>query len=104
MVLSNYQGRTFHNAGFLVHRYSRPIDGRTARRLDYRNGCYPPTLTPCASPSSRLLASWLTKSNVVNFRHTKQTQHPALQPVQLSREDHSRSPPNLQRVPLHILK
>ena len=83
---------------------SQPKDARTVRRLDHRNGFCAPTLTPRASPSWRLVARRMARSGVVNFRQTKQTQHSALQPVQLSREDHSRSPPNLQRVPLHILK
>jgi hypothetical protein len=34
----------------------------------------------------------------------KQTQHPALQPIQFSHENHWRSTSTLQRVPLHILK
>ena len=46
----------------------------------------------------------VTRSGVVDFRHPKQTQHATLQPAHLSSEDHSRSPSNLQRVPLHILE
>ena len=80
------------------------MSGRTVQRLDYRNSCYPPTLTAFASPSSRPVARWLARSDVVDFGYAKQTQHRALQPVQLSREDHIRSPSNSQRVPLHILK
>jgi hypothetical protein len=46
----------------------------------------------------------VTRSGVGDFRHPKQTQHATLQPAHLSSEDHSRSPSNLQRVPLHILE
>jgi hypothetical protein len=110
MIIPEFRRAANHSGGWAIAseladgQLSQRVSGRAVRRLDHRKGCYPPTLTPCASPSSRLAACWLARSNVVTFRHTKQTQDPALQLVQLSREDYSRSPPNLQRVPLHILK
>ena len=44
------------------------------------------------------------ESSVIDIGHAQQPQEPALEPAQLGREDHRRSPPYSERVTLHVLK
>jgi hypothetical protein len=44
------------------------------------------------------------ESSVIDIGHAQRPQEPALEPAQLGREDHRRSPPYSERVTLHVLK
>jgi hypothetical protein len=44
------------------------------------------------------------ESGVIDIGHAEQTQEPALEPAQLGPEDHGRSSPGSERVPLHVVE